>query len=510
MRPIGMATVACLATIATVTGSASGQGIAWSRRAVVPAPAAIGQPAPTPRAPWLAQDPGDSLYRLARSELNAGKYVEAARHLRELRTRYPRSGYMASALYWEAYALSKTGSSSANRQALKLLDVRARRFPGDADTDDARDLATRIQAQLAQQGDPTAAAAIAVTAGQLAPPAPASMPDAPEPAPAPEAVAAVAQSARAAAEAAGAAAPALAAVGQANDGCGDASDDRLYALNALLQMNSEQAMPILKDVLARRDPGSVCLRRRAMFLVAQQHAADVEDVLLQSARSDPDPEVRGQAVFWLSQVNSPRASVALDSILRNSTDEDIQKKAIFALAQQHNDASTAALKAYIERPNAPEELRAQAVFWLGQRGDLGDVQYLKDLFKGSSSEALKERILFTVAQQSHETNGPWLLGVAGDPQEPSAIRKKALFWAAQMHAVDAKQLAGVYDHATDREMKEQVIFALSQSKDSAAVTELIHIAKTEPDHDLKRKALFWLGQSHDPRAAKVLMDVINQ
>ena len=87
-----------------------------------------------------------------------------------------------------------------------------------------------------------------------------------------------------------------------------------------MQMDDARARPILQRVLARRDAGSVCLRRKAVFLIAQESAAGTEDILLETARTDPDPEVREQAVFWLSQVGTDRAVGALDSILRTSTD----------------------------------------------------------------------------------------------------------------------------------------------------------------------------------------------
>ena len=97
---------------------------------------------------------------------------------------------------------------------------------------------------------------------------------------------------------------------EGDDSCDDDSDIKLAALNAVLQMDAERAMPLLTRVLARRDAGSVCLRRKAVFLVAQKHTEGTEDVLLSTARNDPDGEVRGQAVFWLSQVHSPRAVAA--------------------------------------------------------------------------------------------------------------------------------------------------------------------------------------------------------
>ena len=81
---------------------------------------------------------------------------------------------------------------------------------------------------------------------------------------------------------------------------------KVAALNALQQMDAERARPILRRVLARRDTGSVCLRRKALFLVAQQDAAGTEDILLESVRNDPDAEVQRQAVFWLSEVDDER------------------------------------------------------------------------------------------------------------------------------------------------------------------------------------------------------------
>lgn len=503
MRSVTMMVAALTLAAGVVVAPARGQGAARSP-AIAPYPMARVASAAGPRAPWLDQDPADSLYRLARTELNAGQYRMAAGHFHLIWSRYPRSGYASDAMYWEAFARSKTGNTDDAREALAVLKIRTERFPDAANSRDARDLATRLQSQLARQGDAAAAADIAVTAGSLVPAAapPAShVPSGAAVAAAPPAVAPPAPPM-------GGISGVVASV--AGDRCNDDSDDRLMALNALLQMNSDQAMPILKQVLARRDSGSTCLRRKALFVVAQQHTPDAEDILLSAARSDPDAEIRGNAIFWLSQVHSPRAITALDSVLRGSADTELQKKAIFALAQQDDDRATAALKAYIERADAPDDLRGDAIFWLGQRGDGLDIKYLEELFGRTSNDQLKEKILFTIAQQNNAGAGQWLLGVASSPKESTDIRKKALFWAAQGGNVSTAQLVGLYDKASGREMKEQIIFALSQQNDSAAVDEMIHIAKTEPDHELRRKVLFWLGQSHDPRVAKVLMEIINQ
>ena len=49
---------------------------------------------------------------------------------------------------------------------------------------------------------------------------------------------------------------------------------------------------------------------------------------------------------------------------------------------------------------------------------------------------------------------------------------------------------------------------LGQSKDPAAVTKLLEIARTDPDKEMRKRAIFWLGQSNDPRAAQALESIL--
>jgi len=90
-----------------------------------------------------------------------------------------------------------------------------------------------------------------------------------------------------------------------------------------------------------------------------------------------------------------------------------------------------------------------------------------------------------------------------------AMRKKALFWAGQ-GASSTAMLVSLYSTMTEREMKDQMIFALSQKRDAAATDKLMDIARNDPDREARRKAMFWLGQSKDPRVATMLLDIISQ
>jgi len=262
-------------------------------------------------------------------------------------------------------------------------------------------------------------------------------------------------------------------------------------------------------VLARRDACSVELRQKALFLVSQKAGSDGAEILLESARTDPNEDVREKAVFWLSQVhNDPRVVGMLDSLLLHSDNEDIREKALFALSQQH-DHGSGALRDFAGRENEPEDLREKAVFWLSQTNNPDDETWLKNFFHQAKSEDLKEKIIFSVSQHHDPSAGEWLLNIASDTTQSLEIRKKAVFWLGQEHS-SITELVALYGKLPDEELKESVVFALSQRHESAAIDELMTIAKTEKDPELRKKAVFWLGQSHDPRVAQFLSELINK
>ena len=489
---------------------------AYRSALTLPSPAQGFSPVPASPGEWHQGDPADSLYKSARNALSKDQYKTAADLFRQVRSRFPKSSYVPDTYYYEAFALYRTGSNANLRQAGNLLETQASKYPKAATAGDARALMSRIDAQLAQKGDAQAAERMSTTASAAA---------APRAAPAAAAAPLPPTGPMSAPMAAPPTAPSAIDRGRTprtprtpvaprtprapgGDDCGDEEDDvQMAALNGLMQMDPSKATPILQKVLARRDSGSACLRRKAVFLIAQQETASAESILLSVARTDPDPEVRSQAVFWLSQVNSPTAVAALDSILRTSNDPELQEKALFALSQQDSPRATQALRAYASQENAPEEMREKAVFWLGQRGDTSSIAFLRTLYGRTTNDELKERILFAVSQSETAGAQAWLLEVAQNPRESIDARKQALFWAAQNGASIAS-LSKLYGQLQDMELKEQLIFVLGQSNDPAAVTKLLDIARTDPDRELRKKAIFWLGQSNDPRAAQALESIL--
>jgi HEAT repeat protein len=423
-----------------------------------PAKAPLAYVATTPSVPplpWQDQNPAAALYKSARERLNDGNYKAAAEQFRQIIVKYPRSTYTPDAYYWQGFALYKAEEYEEARDA---LDAQQRRYPKAATARDGKALLVRVNGQLAKGGDPEAGSKVIRNAGTAA-----------------------------------------------TQGCSGDPEMQAEALNAFLQMNAEQAIPMLKQIIAKRDKCSVELRRKAMFLVSQKRGSETEDILLGAARNDPDKEVREQAVFWLSQVNSERAVGYLEDLLKTSNDRDIQDKAIFALSQHRSERASQTIRDYATNKSAPVEIREKAIFWLGQRK--GSEQFLRTLYTNETNQELKDKIIFSISQQ--QGSGSWLMEVATNESEDIEMRKKALFWAGQNRGTSMAELTGLYDRMKNREMKEQLIFVYSQRRDKEAIDKMMTIAKTDPDRELRKKAIFWLSQSKDPRVAEFLMSLIN-
>lgn len=438
----------------------------------------------------IARDPADSLYKAAREALANGDYDRAARLFHDVAAKYPKSALVPDAMYYEAFARYRNGASGDLETARTLLDQVRTRYPSYAGAGEARALATRVCGVLAQQGDASCAATIAAEA---------------------QATATAAQATAAAAQAAGAA-RAVARAGDPDDdqpaGC-PPNDDRIAALNALLQMDAERATPILEKVLARRDACAAPLRRKAVMLVAQKQTPQTVDVLLRVAQSDPDPRVREQAVFWLSQVPGDRTVSVLSDILRTSSDPAIRDKAIFALSQTRSERARQLLRDYATNASAPTALREKAIFWIGQDQSKDADAYLKSLYARLSDPALKEKALFALSQRHDAATSGWLLDLAKRESEPVETRKKALFFASEGGATTA-QIASFYDALPAGVMRKQAVFVLAQRRDAAAVDKLLSIARSDKDPEARKQAIFWLGQSHDPRAAQLLSELIDK
>lgn len=459
-------------------------------------------------AAWDAQDPADSLYREARKALTGDSYQRSAELFKQIRQKYPRSSYAPDAPYWEAFALQRLGGQQNLYLAHDALGLQQRDYPKAATRGDAAALNARIETELGRRGDALAAQNVVGRARRAA-----------------------------------------------DDGCPRAGEDeRVDALNAVTQMDAERAMPILKKVLARREPCTQQLRRTAVWLVARQKSAEAAQLLMNSAKTDPDREVREQAVFWLANVPSDEAVTMLVDLARNGDDLELRKRAVYALSRNKSEKAAAILRDIAGDTRVPEELRAEALNWTlwnaprALRDGTSLFAYAKEIYAKAEGAMLKQTALRYIAGLRSDESRQYLVQIALNDRELMDLRRTAIThlasgggysnWTPRVTAQtsnstgvtvlapagDARteavsrppaaviiaSLWQVYEKSSELELRRQVLSSLGSMRDNAGTDKLIDVARNEKNTELRRAAITYLSRSKDPRAIELLQEIINK
>lgn len=149
--------------------------------------------------------------------------------------------------------------------------------------------------------------------------------------------------------------------------------------------------------------------------------------------------------------------------------------------------------------------------------DLGEVppavvqQYLLGLVERSDERAARDAI-FPATIANAPAPWPTLLRIARDSKRPREARTQAVFWlgqaAGEVATRELKQLA--VEDTIDREIKQQVVFALSRRPTAESVPALIDVARTHRDPEVRRTALFWLAKKEDPRALEYIERLVTR
>lgn len=247
-------------------------------------------------------------------------------------------------------------------------------------------------------------------------------------------------------------------------------------------------------------------RRQALQWVGQLGAASDAPALVTFAHAARD--VSSAAIAALAALEDGAGVTALVGLAHDGN-EDVRHNAVFWLGQSGDARALRALHAVIEDQNETERVRRNAIFALshGDAVPASEFAYLRGLFPSLQSTRLKESVIQGIAEEG-VAGGRWLLERVRDPRESTAVRRSALFWAGQRDATPTRELVAAYHDLDDPNLREHAIFVLSQRDDDAALDALMQIARTDPDRRMRGKALFWLAQKKDDRVTKLISDLL--
>jgi HEAT repeat protein len=187
-------------------------------------------------------------------------------------------------------------------------------------------------------------------------------------------------------------------------------------------------------------------------------------------------EYSGYRAYWLGRAGNEESLNLLRELVEGRQAARVSEHATMAIGL-HDDPRVAGMLKNFVQQSSVEKARTTAVFWLGQVG--GETSFLADLVR-NENEAREVR-----------KQAAFAIGISKDRAALSTLQS-------------------LYPAVTNRDVKNQIIFAASINEDKdAAVNFLIDVAGKDTDHESRKQAIFWLGQKAGERSLGALKDTVD-
>ena len=271
---------------------------------------------------------------------------------------------------------------------------------------------------------------------------------------------------------------------------------KLYAVDALMQMDSEKAIPVLERILAGNQPAKV--KERALFVLGQSDSPKAREILVRTAKTGQPLSLRLDAIQALGIAGEEADIAALAEIGRDPANSyEVRAKLLEAYLVSDREKELAAAA----RSDADPRLRAKAIELLGA---MDAQEELRALWSTEKDPAVRRKLLeafgiagdvATLARAARETDDP-------------ALRQKAIEGLAIADSPEAaRELKQLYSTSTNADDKRKILEAFMIQDDAET---LIQLFRTEKDPELKKKIVQQLAMLDDPKATEILLGLIEE
>ena len=276
---------------------------------------------------------------------------------------------------------------------------------------------------------------------------------------------------------------------------GDTSDDdlKLLALQALMNNNSPEAVPMLEKIL--QGPQSPRVKDRALFVLAQTQTPGARAIVIKVAKGGANPDLQSRAIRYLGEINTPESRQALSEVYTATADKDMKRNILRSYMQSRDRDHLLAAA----RGEQDAELRGEAIRQLGNmRAD----DALAELYAKETSADVKKQIIRSLGNTG---NADKLMSLAQTEQDPE-LRRNAIRALGQLRRTETgPRLVAMYDKEQNADVRKSVIDALFIQGNAPALVEL---ARKEKDGDLKVELVRKLSTMKDKEAQDYLIELL--
>ena len=272
---------------------------------------------------------------------------------------------------------------------------------------------------------------------------------------------------------------------------------KLLAINALMEQDQSQAVPILQKILSGNQ--SEELKSRALFVLAQSRSPQAEALVDQIAQGQSGPALQIKAIRMVAAAQGKHANDTLASIYQRSSDPEVKR----VILQSYLITGDSTKLLEVARHETNPELVKTAIRTLGP---MSAGQDLLTLYRATNNAQTKAEIINSLIPCGHNGVSP-LSEIAQSEQDPELRRKaiRNLGIAGGMSVAPA--LVATYQKNTDVETKRAAAQALFLANDAQ---DLVTLARNEKDIEMKQYLVSQLSLMHNQEATKYMLEILNK
>lgn len=250
------------------------------------------------------------------------------------------------------------------------------------------------------------------------------------------------------------------------------------ALNALAHAHGNLGTPALINLAESNLDKTV--RKQAVFWIGQRSKSEQAIRCLEKvALNDTDNETRKTALHALSRIPEGRGIEALKKIGNTAKDVETRREAVFWLGRRVKSEDIIKFLQDVAQKDTDIEIRNSALLALSQAPGGRGVEALKKVAETVKDNEIRKQAVFWLGRQANSTDVVHFLEKVAREDSDSEIRKNAMT-------------------------------ALVHAPNNLGIPALINLAKSHPDTEIRKDAIFWLGRSKDPRAIEALIEIVSE
>jgi HEAT repeat protein len=270
-------------------------------------------------------------------------------------------------------------------------------------------------------------------------------------------------------------------------------DLKLMALNSLMTSNSDQALPILKKLLA--GPNSDKLKERAMFVLVQNPSPEARKLLSDTARGSTNPDLQLKAIHYMGMMGGDDSRKDLASIYGSAANEQVKR----AILKSFMISGSKGILFDLAKSEKDPSLRKEAIKQLALTGGQDE---LWQLYQSEKDIENKKAILKSMFLTGNSSKLADLARTEKDPElRVSAIKSLGLMGGGGRSDV----LVSIYQSDANQDVRRAVLNALFLQQNGKA---LVDLARVEKDPQMKQEIVKKMSLVHSKEVTDYMMEIL--